>query len=102
MKDEDLEKMSLKMAMVFKAFSDENRIQILEMLKYGEKSAATLLKKLVITQPTLSHHMKILVKAGLVLGRREGRWTHYSIVTEGLNVAMEYVQGLKNILEAAN
>jgi DNA-binding transcriptional ArsR family regulator len=46
--------------------------------------------------------MKILVKAGLVLGRREGRWTHYSIVTEGLNVAMEYVQGLKNILEAAN
>ena len=102
MKVQEMDKMSLKMAMVFKAISDENRIQIMEMLKNGEQSAAMLLKKLLITQPTLSHHMKILVDAGLVMGRREGRWTHYSIIAEGVNVALEYLQGLKNVLEAAN
>lgn len=47
-------------ARVFKAFCDENRLQILEMLRSGEKCACKLLEKLQISQSTLSHHMKIL------------------------------------------
>lgn len=70
-------------ARVFKALSDENRLQILELLRGGEKCACKLLDELQITQPTLSHHMKILCDAGIVTGRKEGKWMHYSIDSEG-------------------
>ena len=73
------------MAGVFKALSDENRIRILGQLRSGEKCACKLLEALNISQPTLSHHMKILCDAGLVTGRREGKWTHYSIRFEGIS-----------------
>ena len=66
-------------ARVFKAFCDENRLMILKMLQSGEKCACILLEKLEISQPTLSHHMKILLKSGVVIPRKEGKWTHYSI-----------------------
>jgi ArsR family transcriptional regulator len=49
-----------KTAVVFKAFCDENRIRILKLLTTGENVHARLLEELNITQPTLSHHMKIL------------------------------------------
>ena len=73
-----------KMVCIFKALSDENRIRILRLLKGGEKCACKLLEELNISQPTLSHHMKILCDAGIVSGRREGKWTHYSICCEGV------------------
>ena len=72
-----------KMALVFKALSDENRIRILKLLRGGEKCACKLLEELSISQPTLSHHMKILCDSGLVTGRREGKWMHYSICCDG-------------------
>lgn len=96
-----MNKTARRMAAVFKAFGDENRIQILELLRDGEQSACKLLKCLLITQPTLSHHMKILCDAGLVLGRRDGRWTHYSLIEDGLDVAEEYINGLKGSQKSA-
>lgn len=77
-------------ARVFKAFCDENRLQILEILRSGEKCACKLLDALRITQPTLSHHMKLLCDAGVVQGRKEGRWVYYSINP----VAAEHVVAL--------
>jgi len=71
-------------AKVFKAFCDENRLQILELLRSGEKCACKLLEELNISQPTLSHHMKILCDAGIVTGRKEGKWMHYSICCDGV------------------
>lgn len=68
---------------VFKAFCDENRLQILELLRTGEKCACKLLDDLHITQSTLSHHMKILCDAEIVQGRKEGKWVYYSIRPEG-------------------
>ena len=76
-------------ARVFKAFCDENRLRILELLQSGEKCACILLEKLEISQPTLSHHMKILCESGMVIPRKEGKWTHYSISCEGRDNAME-------------
>ena len=70
-------------AAVFKALGDENRIRILKLLCTGEKCACHLLEALEISQPTLSHHMKILCDAELVTGRREGKWMHYSINCDG-------------------
>ena len=63
-------------AKVFKAFCDEKRLHIIEQLQNGEKCACVLLEKLNISQPTLSHHMKILCESGIVTGRKEGKWTH--------------------------
>ncbi|MGD9566897.1 MAG: ArsR/SmtB family transcription factor [Sedimentibacter sp.] len=79
-------------AKVFKAFCDENRLQILELLQNGEKCACVLLEKLDIGQSTLSHHMKILVQSGIVNSRNEGKWTYYSISSQGTQVA-------KNLLD---
>ena len=68
-----------KTAAVFKALCDENRIRILKLLTGGEKCACKLLDELSVTQPTLSHHMKILCDSGIVSGRKEGKWMYYSI-----------------------
>ena len=53
-----------------------------DLVTYGGE-AKKLLEDLQISQPTLSHHMKILCDAGMVNGRREGKWMHYSISEEG-------------------
>lgn len=73
-----------KIAAVFKALGDENRIRILKLLRGGEKCACKLLEELNISQPTLSHHMKILCDAGIVAGRKEGKWMHYCICCDGV------------------
>ena len=86
-------------AVIFKAFCDENRIKILHLLKSGEKCACKLLEEMNITQPTLSHHMKILCDSGIVIGRKEGKWMHYSISSEGIDKALCYLEKLKNIGE---
>lgn len=83
-----------KVATIFKAFSDENRIRILEQLLTGEKCACVLLDSLHITQPTLSHHMKILCDADIVISRKEGKWTHYSISKNGGEYAIECLKAL--------
>lgn len=79
-----------KTAVIFKAFCDENRIRILNLLTTGEKCACKLLEELNITQPTLSHHMKILCDSGVVVGRKEGKWTYYSISAKGVEEAKKY------------
>ncbi|MGM9668585.1 MAG: ArsR/SmtB family transcription factor [Faecousia sp.] len=83
-----------KTALMFKAFCDENRIRILRLLCGGEKCACKLLEEMSISQPTLSHHMKILCDSGIVVGRKEGKWMHYRISPEGVQTAREYLTGL--------
>ena len=76
-------------AKIFKALGDENRLSILDDLRDGEKCACELLEKLQISQPTLSHHMKILCDSGVVRARKEGKWIHYSINQNGLKDAID-------------
>ena len=83
-----------ELAVIFKALGDINRIRILKMLCDGEKCACKLLEELNITQPTLSHHMKILCSCGLVKGRKEGKWMHYSIYCEGVRKVRTLMQSL--------
>ena len=94
-----MENKYLDSARVFKAFCDENRLMILEMLQSGEKCACVLLEKLEIVQSTLSHHMKILVESGIVSARNEGKWTYYSISSEGVTVAKELLIKLTAVIE---
>ena len=76
-------------AELFKAFCDENRIKILKLLQTGEKCACRLNEEVNVTQPTMSHHMKVLCDSGVVVGRKEGKWMHYSISPEGAKAARE-------------
>lgn len=80
-----------RIAEIFKALGDENRVEILIMLSKGEKCACKLLEELEVSQPTLSHHMKILCDAKLVNARKEGRWMHYSLSQEGINEISNYL-----------
>ena len=79
-------------ARLFKALSDPNRLMIVDMLSCGELCACVILEKFKITQPTLSHHMKSLCDCKLVNGRKEGKWTYYSLNDDT-------VQDLKAILD---
>ena len=71
-----------KTAGICRALSNENRLKIIGLLTGGELCACRILEKLNITQPTLSHHIKILCKCALVNARRDGKWMHYSINCE--------------------
>ena len=82
---------------VFRAFCDENRLMILEMLQTCEKCACHLLDQMNISQSTLSHHMKILCESGIVVSRKEGKWTYYSISSEGSEYAVELLKQLTEV-----
>jgi ArsR family transcriptional regulator, arsenate/arsenite/antimonite-responsive transcriptional repressor len=83
-------------AIVFKAFCDENRLRIMEILQDGDQCACVLIQKLGIKQPALSYHMKILVESGVVESTPMGKWTHYHISEKGC----EYAQTLLRTLTA--
>ena len=87
----------LENAKVFKAFCDETRLMVLELLQSGEKCACVLLTKVRVGQSTLSHHMKILVDSGIVTARKEGKWTHYSINTAGSEYAAKLLKELTTV-----
>ena len=67
-----------------KARTNENRLLIMLALQHGKKCGCDLLEELHITQPTLSHHMKILADSGLVDYYKEGKWMYYSISADGV------------------
>jgi ArsR family transcriptional regulator len=72
---------------VFKAFCDEKRLRILELLRGGEKCACILVEQLDMAQSLLSYHMKILCESGIVDSRQEGKWTYYKISEKGSTYA---------------
>ena len=77
---------------LFKTLSDPNRLMIVDMLSCGELCACVILEKFNITQPTLSHHMKSLSDSGLVNGRKEGKWIHYSLNDEAVKKLRAYIE----------
>lgn len=64
---------------ICKTLGDVNRLKIILLLTSGELCACKLLEEFQITQPTLSHHMKILSESHLVNVRKEGKRTYYSL-----------------------
>jgi len=74
----------LRLSKIMKAIADPNRLQILDMISTGEKCACDILDDFQFTQPTLSHHMKVLIEAGIVTARKEGKWHYYSLIIENV------------------
>lgn len=74
-------------ALVFKALADPNRLRLLSIVKSeasGESCVCDLTEPLDLGQPTVSHHLKILVDAGLLHREKRGTWAYYSLVPGAL------------------
>ena len=80
---------------VFKAFDDVNRIKIINLLSQEQMCACRILEELDVSQPTLSHHMKILCDSGIVNSHRSGKWTVYSLSQEGIENARNLLDCLQ-------
>ena len=74
-----MEQIYLDTAKVLKAISDPKRLRIVDMLSCGELCGCEILEAFQITQPTLSHDMRVLIGAGIVQDRREGKNTYYAL-----------------------
>lgn len=74
-----MEKIYTDTAKILKALSDPKRLRIVDMLSCGELCACQILEAFHVTQPTLSHDMKLLVETGIVKDRREGKNIYYSL-----------------------
>lgn len=83
-----------EVSIICKAMSDPNRLKILEMLTQGEKCGCNFLEELKVTQPTLSHHMKVLGDCGLVSARKDGKWNYYSINCDRFRAYKEYIAAI--------
>ena len=81
-------------AKVFKAFCDERRLRILELLQSGEKCTCVLIEEMALPQSSLSYHMKVLCESGVVEGRQDGKWTHYRISEKGSQAALALLKEL--------
>lgn len=88
-------------ARLFHALSDETRLAVLEMLRDGERCVCDLQAALDAAQSRLSFHLKVLKAAGLVVDRKEGRWSYYSPVPDALGEAHDVVRALATERAAA-
>ncbi|NTY02406.1 helix-turn-helix transcriptional regulator [Deinococcus sp. JMULE3] len=90
-------------AAVFKALGDVHRLRALHFLATADAGCCStgqgvctcdVQERLGLSQPTTSHHMKILVEAGLVTTEKRGKWTYYTLSAEGLHLARTAISAL--------
>ena len=78
---------AIELAGAFAVLADPARLRLLSLLasaEAGEACVCELVEPLDRSQPTVSHHLRILVEAGLVTGEKRGRWAWYKVVPERL------------------
>lgn len=76
----------LRVLALLSALADEKRLRIVEILRGGERCVCQIQPALDVSQPLLSHHLRVLREAGVVRDRREGRWIHYALVPEAMEI----------------
>lgn len=81
-------------AKTMKALSDPNRLKIIDILSCGERCACDILEHFNFTQPTLSHHMKVLIDCGIIESRKEGLWNFYSLNHSNCNKLVLFLMNL--------
>lgn len=83
------------MSLVLKAVADPARLQLLSILKYApnqEACVCDLTAPLGLSQPTVSHHLKVLADAGLVTRERRGSWAWFTLVPQRLNEVQSFFE----------
>jgi ArsR family transcriptional regulator len=84
-----------RIARTFKALGDPTRIRLLSLIaasEGGEACICDLTAPVGLSQPTVSHHMKLLVDAGLATREQRGRWAYYRVVAETLEQASRAIR----------
>ena len=76
---------------IFKALADSIRLRILGLLSSREMCVCEVMVALDLTQPTASHHLRILENVGLVEDRKEGKWVFYSIANP------KFIEGMRKL-----
>jgi ArsR family transcriptional regulator len=80
---------------LFHALSDETRLEIIELLRKGERCVCELTDTLDAAQSRLSFHLRVLKDAGIVRDRKDGRWVHYELVPDTFEEIETIVSALK-------
>jgi len=92
-------------AAIFKALGDPQRLRVLHLLAHppvnacaapGSVCACDISTHLGLSQPTVSHHMRLLVQAGLVQATRRGKWTVYTLHAPGIEAAQALLSPLRS------
>ena len=80
-------------AAVFAALGDPVRLRLLSLIAANDETCSCNLEApLAKSQPTISHHTRILAAAGLISGEKRGRWTYWRVVPQRLEVAARLLQ----------
>jgi ArsR family transcriptional regulator len=82
-------------AALFHALSDEIRLEVIDLLRDGERCVCELTEALDIAQPRLSWHLRTLKDAGILTDRREGRWIYYALARDTFDEAESVLAVLK-------
>jgi ArsR family transcriptional regulator len=81
------EEVAETLARMFKALGDPTRVKLISMIAAasdGEACICDMTDPVGLSQPTVSHHMKVLVDAGLATREQRGKWAYYRVVPEVL------------------
>ena len=76
---------------IFHALADPSRRAVFESLTRGEAAVKDLTARFDISQPAVSQHLAILKEAGLVKGRRDGRYVHYRVEPRGMKPLIDWI-----------
>jgi ArsR family transcriptional regulator len=82
-------------AALFHALSDEIRLDVVGLLLHGERCVCDLMDELEMAQSRLSWHLKTLSDAGIISGRKEGRWVYYSLNANAIAEARTILESFK-------
>ena len=81
----------------FKALSDQNRREILNLLKGGPMTAGEIGERFPVSGATISHHLSILKEAGLILDERHGKYIRYELNMSVVEELLGWFSGLKGV-----
>jgi len=79
---------------IIKALSEASRLKIIDILSCCEMCACDILEHFEFTQPTLSHHMKVLMDTGIIKCRKDGLWSYYSLNNKNCNKLILFLMNL--------
>lgn len=83
--------------LTFKALNDSTRREILELLKKGEMNAGEIAENFEMSAPSISHHLDILKRAGLIENQRDGQFIVYSLNTSVLDEIIQWMIQLNQL-----
>lgn len=92
------EKKVERLAAVAKALADPNRIEILRLIarQTGPVCACDIVGRFDLSQPTISHHLKVLKQAGLLKSGRQGLWVYYAVDPAGAGLVGQFAALLES------